>query len=456
MNQDDIFKDKLKALLGDLEAPPPEDGWEQIEQALNAATRIKLIRRNWYISSVAAVAVVLITGILFLNIPKTINSHSEQPLAKTEEPVKQEIAEKSVSDKFESETATTELTDSRKAASEEVKKTQTPVAKNEVLVSQDADQKIEQSENILISKQLTDSKNGKEAISGAIHTKKYGETSEDVQLTQEEIDRLIMEFANAGNIMIFEDEYSRKKKDSPIMLAINGKGALSGSQQVANNPMRLRSASIEEDINDDDAIYSGLSNTLSFKRENSAVITNNIADNVAKMDHAQPVSAGITISKNIIDKLAIETGIVYTYLHSRTNNSSINYSNRETQSFHYLGIPLNLNYYFANIGNLGLYASIGGMIEKDIYGKYISRGEITSGDLAGSSDEMITRKIKQENPQLSVNAGFGLSYPLYKGISLYGKVGGAYYFDAKNHQYKTIYSDKQINLDLNAGIKFDF
>jgi len=47
-------------------------------------------------------------------------------------------------------------------------------------------------------------------------------------------------------------------------------------------------------------------------------------------------------------------------------------------------------------------------------------------------------------------------YPIYGGFNLYGKVGGVYYFDAKNYEYKTIYTDKKIGFDLNAGIRFDF
>ena len=96
------------------------------------------------------------------------------------------------------------------------------------------------------------------------------------------------------------------------------------------------------------------------------------------------------------------------------------------------------------------------MIEKDIYGDYRSMGESVSDELGTEAREMITKKISQKNPQFSVNAGFGASYPLYKGMSLYGRFGGTYYFDAKNYEHKTIYSDKKIMLDLNVGVRFDF
>ena len=75
----------------------------------------------------------------------------------------------------------------------------------------------------------------------------------------------------------------------------------------------------------------------------------------------------------------------------------------------------------------------------------------------GSDDETlnIIKQFENENPQISVNAGVGAFYPIYGGFNLYGKIGGSYYFDAKNAE-KTIYSDKKIVLDLNAGIRFDF
>ena len=182
---------------------------------------------------------------------------------------------------------------------------------------------------------------------------------------------------------------------------------------------------------------------------------NRFIDNIAEMEHDQPISFGVTVSKTVIDGLYMETGLVYSYLYSRSKNSNTVSQNRQTQSLHYLGIPLNLNYNLFSLRKLNVYASLGGMIEKDVYGKFREEGESQSMDDTMKSELLVNETISQRNPQLSVNAGLGLSYPLYNDLKLYGKIGGAYYFDAKN-DFKTIYSDSKIVMDLSIGIRYEF
>lgn len=182
-----------------------------------------------------------------------------------------------------------------------------------------------------------------------------------------------------------------------------------------------------------------------------------------KLQHNLPISFGLKVSKSITPNLSLETGIVYTYLSSKiTSNSTFNI--RENQYFHYLGVPLTLNYKFYELGKAKFYLSAGGMVQKDIKGQYESKvayaesALIVMGlprDLYYSEPYYIKESIKQANPQFSANVGIGGAYPIYKKLYLYGTIGGAYYFDAGN-KYSTIYSDRKIQLDLNLGIKFDF
>lgn len=181
------------------------------------------------------------------------------------------------------------------------------------------------------------------------------------------------------------------------------------------------------------------------------------------LDHKQPISFGLTIDKRITPRLSVETGLVYTYLSSKLTSNSI-YNIEENQTFNYLGIPLSLNYTFYELGKTRFYLSVGGMIQKDINGKYesninFSKPEIggleTTNNLFYQEPYYIKKTIRQSNPQFSVRTKLGIAYPLYKKLYLYGTVGGAYYFDAGN-EYRTIYSDKKTQLDLNLGVKYDF
>lgn len=207
--------------------------------------------------------------------------------------------------------------------------------------------------------------------------------------------------------------------------------------------MTLRSAAVADESTD---------NLLN--RSPMALAMSNTANNIAEMEHSQPVSVGLVVSKSIFDDLSIETGLVYTYLYSKARNTNIASKIQETQQFHYIGVPLNVNYDVISFRNLDVYVSLGGMVEKDFAGKREYMAE-TVTELNSTGEEQITEKIRQNNYQYSVNAGVGLSYPVYNKLNLYGKVGGSYYFDAEN-PYNTIYSDKKIMLDLNVGLRYEF
>lgn len=184
-------------------------------------------------------------------------------------------------------------------------------------------------------------------------------------------------------------------------------------------------------------------------------------DNFFKMKHSKPISFGLTISKDISSNLSLETGIIYTQL-SSTINVNNDYIFREKQKFYYLGIPISINYTIFRFRELNIYLSFGGMIQKDIKGKYTGSLKQINGTGVGVFNNTeyrnlmsIKNNISQSNPQFSTHLNLGVIYPIYRGLYLYGTVGGIYYFDASN-EYRTIYSDKPTQFDVTAGLKFKF
>ena len=244
------------------------------------------------------------------------------------------------------------------------------------------------------------------------------------------------------NNLLYADN-NAKVEDGDYVLSFGGKGGLTSFHQTVNSPMTLRSAAV--------------SGTTSFPEgvDKNLLSANNSRDNIAEMEHDQPVSFGLTVSKLITDNLYIESGLIYSYLYSRSKNTGTATQNRQTQSLHYLGVPLNLNYNLFSIKDMNVYVSLGGMIEKDVYGKFKEVGESQSLESQNNSEVLINETISQKNPQLSVNAGVGLSYPIYRDLKIYGKIGGAYYFEAENY-YKTIYSDRKIVMDISLRIRYEF
>lgn len=430
MNEKDIFKEQLKSAFDGFEAQVPQDGWEKLEQALNTAARAKIVRRNWYIGSAAAVAVLLIGSLFFLKTPQLTDTDVSPVLSEAVAPQKQNVSQ------IKDETV-------EKVVPAQMQETYGSKKGSAVLLAKQETSKI-----AIPVKEANVSKDKVLEVNAEQTSQPEKETAP--QPSQEEIDALVREFVRAGERDIFADFVTEsEKKSKPIMLALNAKGGLTSSRKTVNTPMTLRSAGTnkaESDIYADGAVKSGM------LMMNAA---GNTANNIAEMEHSQPFSVGITVSKEILDNLSVETGLVYTYLSSRAKNTNPNFQNRETQHLHYIGLPLTLNYNLFSIGKLDVYASAGGMVEKAVYGTRQSQMR-SEFELTNSVNrEMDVEKIKQENLQYSVNAGVGISYPLINNLKLYGKAGGAYYFDAKNNA-PTIYSEKKILLDLNAGLRFDF
>lgn len=172
-----------------------------------------------------------------------------------------------------------------------------------------------------------------------------------------------------------------------------------------------------------------------------------------KMKHNQPITFGISISKSVSKRVSLETGITYTYLSSRfESDGSSNLNANDYQHFHYLGVPLAINYKLLEWNKLQFYVTGGGQIQKDFYGRMKTTQNAPALENAQDSEK---KNISQKHPQFSTNASLGLSYPLYSKLALYTNVGAAYYFDADN-EYETIYSDRKWQLNLNLGMKFEF
>lgn len=191
--------------------------------------------------------------------------------------------------------------------------------------------------------------------------------------------------------------------------------------------------------------------TLEFINEDGTQIVAALRSQKMKLSHNQPVNFGIKINKKLNNKLSVESGITYTYLSSKIKSTE-NVRLKDSQQFHYLGIPVTLNYNLLEWHKLRLYISAGGAVQKDVYGKMKSNESLNN---LIDENEYQTRNISQDHLQFSLTSSVGLSYPIYNKMAIYTNLGGAYYIDAKN-KYETIYSDRKWVFNIDLGIKFGF
>ncbi|WP_294081318.1 outer membrane beta-barrel protein [Proteiniphilum sp. UBA5384] len=442
MSDNDIRKEFQSKLSG-FEAPVPMDGWDGVERSLQAAAAARVLfrRRWWYAGSAAAVMVLVIGSILFMRNPIQSPEVMVSESIPAASPIVSDTSGESIKETELSPEGDVSRSKERYLA---IGKKKEFVKKRKGLIVEPAaprgiftawmdrnNLKVTELENKIVPGNIR-----LPANAGKTDAKQY-----DSDFFVEE--RIIVE---EGQNLLSAGEIADEKGTGPFLLAVNGRGGLTGYQQTVNSPMTLRSASPV------------MENKYSIDNNKAQLQADNIAGNVSEMEHDQPISVGITVSRYLSEDLSVETGLVYSYLHSKTRNTNNNFQVEEVQKLHYLGIPLNVNYNLFSFHKLNVYASVGGMIEKDISGEYkrLKEGQpVTLNNSSEESTAMEVEKISQKKPQFSVNAGVGVSYPLYDRLRLYGKIGGAYYFDAKN-EYKTIYSDRKIVLDMNVGLRYEF
>lgn len=172
------------------------------------------------------------------------------------------------------------------------------------------------------------------------------------------------------------------------------------------------------------------------------VVTPNPEKVYDKTSHNLPLSFGFSVRKGINKRFAIETGLIYTYLRSNFNMPEV----EKIQKLHYLGIPLAGIINIKQFGRFSIYASAGGMVEKNISGKHIIKAK---------RKDAIDIDVKTNKLQWSVNTNIGVDYRFFNRFSLYFQPGWTYYFD-DNSGLATYRSVHKSSISLQAGLRYNF
>ena len=432
-NNNDAFKQFVKGKLANYKQEVPPNGWEELEKSILASQKMKVMHARWLASSVAAVAAALI-GVFFL----FQNTKEELSILTTE-------------NKTEEAVSSTNKPTNKKEKPLITKPDQTKIETTATPLLADNASKLQQTTHQAI---VTENK----AQPALTVSDKSLEAKEDIASEREEstiekkrtsdIDdekrqQMIQDFINQGkeSSSIIDDTKQIKRKNR-LAISLSGRSGLS-SQQNNTLPSTLRAS-----VSDSYGMFT-MSKMQAYNEDEKV-------SPESETTHKQPISLGVLTSFNITPKLQVETGLIYTHLSSETTNRSESFTNTEKVQFHYLGVPLNINYTLLSVNKLNLFVTAGTMVEKDINGKirYNDEKDISSVVNGGYANES-SAKINQKNPQWSIAGGVGITYPLYHKTHLFGKVGGRYYINA-NNEYKTYYSDEKLGLDIQAGIKFNF
>lgn len=429
----ELFSDKLK----DFQPEVPASLWAAIDDSLSqqkvevvaipVKTKKSFVLRT--VTTVASIAAILIAVIVMFDIFTPAHDNIESEIAEVlESPIEkeQDIAE-SIKPVIAQTVSVETKKSSLKQQTRSIFSSSKPDKSNSEIISLSVS-----SEQSDVSVENPTTVEEKEEVVAEV---KESQEKEERQITSKEAEEILLRQSN-GLVAENEKVESITKKKDKFSLALS-----------SNSNFQRKDISKQ-----------GGTMTMRQKEEESFIGVNMYGgSNDFDIKHDQPISFSIGVSKGIAPNLSLETGIVYTYLSSSISSKST-VDMKEKQKFHYLGIPLNLNYTFFRHRRFSSYITIGGMIEKDIKGT-------TRGNINGLFDNYSTginyqitdmsKSIKQSHPQLSAHSSLGVSYLLYNRLSVYGNVGAAYYFDASN-EYRTIYSDREFQLDLNLGFRWNF
>ncbi len=178
------------------------------------------------------------------------------------------------------------------------------------------------------------------------------------------------------------------------------------------------------------------------------LLANRYSEVYTDIKHRQPIVVGATASYNLDNRWSIKSGVTYSYLSSKLHSGSDNNYYSSNQTLHFIGIPVNVNYNIWDNKRLMVYASTGGMVEKNVSGK-LSTDYIVNNKLEHSKRE----NISIDRLQWSVNASVGAQYNITDNIGLYFEPGVNYHFK-NNSKIETIYKEKPFNLSLRLGLNF--
>ena len=167
------------------------------------------------------------------------------------------------------------------------------------------------------------------------------------------------------------------------------------------------------------------------------------------MSHRFPVSFGVSVRKRLTPKWGVETGLVYTCLHSTARTEGA-FAYRYDQRVHYLGIPLSLSYSVLDSRRFECYVAGGVMAEAALSAEGTT--EIFNGDVFVSS---VTDRLRADGLLWSANLRAGLGVKITDDFGLYAEPGIVRRLGHADHPV-SLKTEKPWSADLRIGLRFSF
>ena len=156
-----------------------------------------------------------------------------------------------------------------------------------------------------------------------------------------------------------------------------------------------------------------------------------------------PVSVAFSVSKSLNDIFSVESGVRYTYLHSKFE-TSVSQANCH---WHYLGIPLKLNIKIYSAHRFRLYTGIGGAMDIPLYSNAVVTSSSSNPDL---------RPGRFSSPVVwSLQGNLGMSLKLSKRVDIFLEPTLQYHFE-QDYTVPNAWTDDRWGFSLPLGLRLNF
>lgn len=154
--------------------------------------------------------------------------------------------------------------------------------------------------------------------------------------------------------------------------------------------------------------------------------------------HDMPISIGFTASYSVTPRIALASGLVYTLATSSFQHGAS--MPKETQTLHYVGIPLNLSYTVWGNSWLHTYIMAGAQADMNVKATLKADGHKSN--------------IDNDRAQFSVTGGAGVQLNVAQQLGVYVEPGVRYYFD-NGSAVQTIFKEHPTNFSLQVGLRWN-
>lgn len=154
--------------------------------------------------------------------------------------------------------------------------------------------------------------------------------------------------------------------------------------------------------------------------------------------HDMPITIGLTASYSVTPRIALASGLVYTLATSSFQHGAS--MPKETQTLHYVGIPLNLSYTIWGNNWLRTYIMAGAQADMNVKATLKADGHKSN--------------IDNDRAQFSVTGGAGVQLNVAQQLGVYVEPGVRYYFD-NGSAVQTIFKEHPTNFSLQVGLRWN-